>query len=186
MPEIPIPPAVASPPSFRTRRKSIARKHVHKPKPKIPTLDLDSPTQAFLKFIVDEDSDDVDSVNEVWSAVVGWEILSTPLGDINALYLVQYYEQHHAVGSGLLFGEIFKFYLILKQGERDLLFGKINIYRRFEVGDVTYPLSVELMKKMLMQKLEIDSKFVRNDLTTADQLIQFIKNQIVAAQASSV
>nr|GEX95833.1 hypothetical protein [Tanacetum cinerariifolium] len=49
MSEIPIPPAVASPPSSRTRRKSIARKHVHKPKPKFITLDLDAPAQAFLK-----------------------------------------------------------------------------------------------------------------------------------------
>nr|GFC14046.1 hypothetical protein [Tanacetum cinerariifolium] len=52
--------------------------------------------------------------------------------------------------------------------------------------DVSYPLSFELMKKMLIHKLEIDSDFVENDLTTAEQLIQFIKNQIVAAQASPV
>nr|GFD57928.1 hypothetical protein [Tanacetum cinerariifolium] len=60
------------------------RKHMHKPKSKIPTLDLDAPAKTFLKVIVDEDSydedsDDEDSVNEVWSAVVGWEILSTLL-----------------------------------------------------------------------------------------------------------
>nr|GEU85137.1 retrovirus-related Pol polyprotein from transposon TNT 1-94 [Tanacetum cinerariifolium] len=52
--------------------------------------------------------------------------------------------------------------------------------------NVCYPLSVEPMKKMLLHKLEIDSDFVGNDLTTAEQLIQFIKNQIIAAQASSV
>nr|GFA48306.1 hypothetical protein [Tanacetum cinerariifolium] len=216
MPKIPILPAVASPPSSRTWRKSIARKHMHKPKPKFPTLDLDAPAQAFLKVIVDEDLDDVDFVNEAWSAVVGWEILSTPLGDINALYRIDGTTKHFTTLRQILhlvdrqdlmrlyvfvvqhmnnilllvlvcyFREIFKFYLILKQGERDLLFGKINIYGRFKVGDVPYPLSVELLKKMLMQILEIDSDFVGNDLTIAEQLIQFIKNQIVAAQASFV
>nr|GEX99701.1 hypothetical protein [Tanacetum cinerariifolium] len=95
MPKIPISPAATSPPSSRTRRKSL----------------------------VNEDSDDEDSVDEVWFAFVGWEILSTPLGDINALY---------------------------------------------RIDDVSYPLSVELMKKMLLHKLEIDSDFVGNDLTTAD------------------
>nr|GEX62121.1 hypothetical protein [Tanacetum cinerariifolium] len=115
MAEISIPPAVATPPSSRTRRKSIARKHVYKPKSKIPTLDFDAPSQAFLKVIVDEDSDDADSVDEVWSDVVGWGILSTPL-------------------------------------------------------DVPYPLSVKLMKKMLLHKLEIDLDFVGNDMTTAEQV----------------
>nr|GEW55181.1 aminoacyl-tRNA synthetase, class 1a, anticodon-binding [Tanacetum cinerariifolium] len=52
--------------------------------------------------------------------------------------------------------------------------------------DASYPLSVKLMEKMLMHKLKIDSDFVGNDLTIAEQLIQFIKNQLVAAQAFSV
>nr|GEW14072.1 hypothetical protein [Tanacetum cinerariifolium] len=53
--EIPISPAVTSPPSSHTRRKSFGRKHMHKPKSKLPTLDLDAHAQAFLKVIVDED-----------------------------------------------------------------------------------------------------------------------------------
>nr|GEX53460.1 putative ribonuclease H-like domain-containing protein [Tanacetum cinerariifolium] len=96
MPEIPISPAVISHPSSRTRRKSFGRKHMHKPKSTLPTLYLDAPAQTFLKVIVDEDSDDEDSVNEVWSVVVGWEILSTPLGDINALYRIDGSTKHFA------------------------------------------------------------------------------------------
>nr|GEW59552.1 ribonuclease H-like domain, reverse transcriptase, RNA-dependent DNA polymerase [Tanacetum cinerariifolium] len=109
------------------------------PKSTLPTLDLDATAQTFLKVVVDEDSNDEDYVDEVWSAIVGWEILPTPLAKINTLY---------------------------------------------RIDDVSYPLSVELIKKMLLHKLEIDSDFVGNDLTTAEQLIQFIKNQIVAAHAS--
>nr|GFD41891.1 aminoacyl-tRNA synthetase, class 1a, anticodon-binding [Tanacetum cinerariifolium] len=37
--------------------------------------------------------------------------------------------------------------------------------------DVSYPLSVKLMERMLMHKLEIDSDVVGNDMTTAEQLI---------------
>nr|GEX86113.1 hypothetical protein [Tanacetum cinerariifolium] len=173
MPEIPIPPAVSSPPSFHTQRKSIVRKHEHKPKPKIPTLDLDAPAQAFLKVIIDEDLDDVDSVNEAWSTVVGWEILSTPLGGKGS-----------SVWKNQHLWEIrsWRLYTLLNLHILETMFGEVLLMFTY----VTYPLSVELMKKMLIQKLELDLNFVGNDLTTAEQLIQFIKNQIVAIQASSM
>nr|GEW58255.1 ribonuclease H-like domain-containing protein [Tanacetum cinerariifolium] len=127
MPEVPISPAVTSPPSSHTRRKSLGRKHMHKPKYTLPKLDLDAPAQTFLKVVVNEDS-----VDEVWSGVVGWEVIPNPLGEINALYridgstkhfatlrqilhmvdrqdlmklyglVVQYYENHPVAGAGLL------------------------------------------------------------------------------------
>ncbi|GJZ75526.1 putative ribonuclease H-like domain-containing protein [Tanacetum coccineum] len=53
-------------------------------------------------------------------------------------------------------------------------------------ADVSYPLSVKLMEKMLKHKLEINKDVVGNDMTTAEQLIHFIKNQIAAAQVSLV
>nr|GEY74565.1 hypothetical protein [Tanacetum cinerariifolium] len=65
MSEVPISPAVTSTFPSRTRQKSLGRKHMHKPKSTLPTLDLDAPAQTFLKVVVDEDSDDEDSVNEV-------------------------------------------------------------------------------------------------------------------------
>nr|GFB06867.1 JmjC domain-containing protein [Tanacetum cinerariifolium]GFB06888.1 JmjC domain-containing protein [Tanacetum cinerariifolium] len=43
-------------------------------------------------------------------------------------------------------------------------------------ADVSYPLSVKLMERMLRHKLEIDKDVVGNDMTTAKQLIRFIKN----------
>nr|GEU85792.1 synaptobrevin, longin-like domain protein [Tanacetum cinerariifolium] len=176
MPEIPISPAVSSPSSSH------------------------APAQTFLKVVVNEDSDD-----EVWS-VVGWEVLPTPLGEINALYridvstkhfvtfrqilhmvdrqdlmklyglVVQYYENHPIANAGLLFWGDLQVLFDSQAGERVL-----SMFM-----DVFYPLSVKLMERMLMHKLEIDSDIVGNDLTTAEQLIQFIKNQLVAAQASSV
>nr|GEY39378.1 hypothetical protein [Tanacetum cinerariifolium] len=153
MPAVPISPTVTSPPFSRTRRKSLGRKHMHKSKSTLPTLDLDAPAQMFLKVVVDEDSDNKDSDDEVWSAIVGWEVLPTPLAEINALYRID-----ETVSSEVL-----------------------SMFT-----DVSYPLSVKLIERMLMHKLEIDLDFVGNDLTTAEQLIQFIKNQIVATQALSV
>ncbi|GJS07608.1 hypothetical protein Tco_0364404 [Tanacetum coccineum] len=43
--------------------------------------------------------------------------------------------------------------------------------------DTPYPLSAQLMKKMLKHKLEVEIDGIGNDMTYAEQLIQFIKNQ---------
>nr|GEW33344.1 putative ribonuclease H-like domain-containing protein [Tanacetum cinerariifolium] len=146
---------------------------------------------TFIKVVTTEDSDN--EAPTVWSALVGWEIIPTPLGDINALYrmdqstkhfttlrqilhmvdrqdlvklyrlVVQYYETHPVAGVGLI------------------LWGDIQVLFDSHKGDISYPLSVKLIEKMLRYKLEIDTDVVGNDMTTADQLIQFIKNQLAAA-----
>nr|GEV45209.1 putative ribonuclease H-like domain-containing protein [Tanacetum cinerariifolium] len=167
MSEISISPAVTSPPSSRTWRKSLGRKHVHKPKSTLPTLDLDAPAQTFLKVIVNEDSDDEDSVNEVWFAVVGWEILFTPLGDINALYRIDGSTKHFSTLRQIL-------HMVDRQDLMKLYGLVVQYYEHHTATDVSYLLLVELIKKMLLHKLEIDSDFVGNDLTTAEQLIQLL------------
>nr|GEV26805.1 JmjC domain-containing protein [Tanacetum cinerariifolium] len=183
MPKVPISPTVASPPSSRTRRKSLGRKHMHKSKSTLPTLDLDAPAQTFLKVVVDEDLDDEVSDDEVWSAVVGWEVLPTPLGEINALYHIDGGKGFCAWQNQHLWEiQSWRLYTLLNIHVLETVSGEmLSMFT-----DVSYPLSVKLMERILMHKLEIDSDFVGNDLTTAEQLIQFIKNQIVAAQASSV
>nr|GEV98672.1 aminoacyl-tRNA synthetase, class 1a, anticodon-binding [Tanacetum cinerariifolium] len=232
--EVPISPAVTSPPSSRTRRKSLGRKHMHKSTSTLLKLDLDAPAQTFLKVVINEDSDGEDSDDEVWSAVVGWEVFPTPLGEINALYridsstkhfatlrqilhmvdrqdlmklyglLVQYYEHHPATSAGLLFWGDLQVLFDSQAGGKGFcvwqnqhlweirswrLYTLLNVHVLETVSgevlsmftNVSYPLSVKLMERMLMHKLEIDSDFVVNDLTIAEQLIQFIKNQLVAA-----
>nr|GEV00973.1 ribonuclease H-like domain, reverse transcriptase, RNA-dependent DNA polymerase [Tanacetum cinerariifolium] len=141
VPEVPHSPAVSLPSSSHKRRKSLGQKHILKSKSTLPKLDLDADAQTFIKVVVNEDSNDEDSDDEVWSAIVGWEVLPTPLGEVNAVY---------------------------------------------RIDDVSYPLSLKLMERMLMHRLEIDSDVVGNNMTTAEQFIQFIKNQLAAAQASSV
>nr|GEW30416.1 hypothetical protein [Tanacetum cinerariifolium] len=188
---------ITSPPSFHKRRKFLGRKHMHKPKSTLPTLDLDTTAQMFLKVVVDEDSDDEDYVDEVWSAIVGWEVLPTHLGEINSLYRIDGSTKHFTTLHQILYlvdrQDLMKLYgLVEIQSWRLYTLSNVHVLETISgevlsmFTDVSYSLSVELMKKMLLHKLEIDSDFVGNDLTTAKQLIQFIKNQIIAAQASSV
>ncbi|GJW54394.1 putative ribonuclease H-like domain-containing protein, partial [Tanacetum coccineum] len=49
----------------------------------------------------------------------------------------------------------------------------------------SYKAITALMERMLKHKLELARDVVGNDLTTAEQLISFIKSQLVAAQASA-
>nr|GFD12175.1 aminoacyl-tRNA synthetase, class 1a, anticodon-binding [Tanacetum cinerariifolium] len=124
-----------------------------------------------------------DSDDEVWSAVVGWEVLPTPLGAINSLYRIDG-GKGSCVWQNQHLWEIRSWRLYTLSNIHVL--GTVSGEVLSMFMDVSYPLSVELIKRMLMHKLEIDSDFVGNDLTTAEQLIQFIKNQLVAAQASSI
>ncbi|GJT77814.1 hypothetical protein Tco_1044539 [Tanacetum coccineum] len=158
--------------------------------------------KTFIKVISNEDSDD--EVPILWSAFAGWEVISTPLGEINALYMMdqttkhfttlreilhmvdrqdllklyglvfKYYENHHVAGAGL------RLYTLSNVHVLETVSGEVL----YIFVDVSYPLSVKLMERMLKNKLEIDKDVVGNDMTTAEQLIRFIKNQLAAAQVS--
>nr|GEV74807.1 xylulose kinase-1 [Tanacetum cinerariifolium] len=196
--DVPQSPVVSSPPSSGTRRKSLGRKRLPKPKPTLQELDLDADAQTFIKIVSIEDSDD--AVPPVWSAFVGWEVIHTPLGDINALYrmdrstsyfttlreILHMVDRHDLLN---LYGLVVKYY----ENHREIRSWRLNTLSNVHIletvssevlymfADVSYPLSVKLMERMLTHKLEIDTDVVRNDMTTAEQLIQFIKNQLAAA-----
>nr|GEX29937.1 JmjC domain-containing protein [Tanacetum cinerariifolium] len=131
------------------------------------------------------------------------EVITTPLGDINALYridrstahfttlreilhmvdrhdlvtlyglVVKYYENHPVAGAGLIL-----LYTLPNVHVLEIVSGEMV----YMFADVSYPFSVKLMERMLKHNLEIDKDVMGNDMTTAEQLIQFIKNQLVAAQ----
>nr|GEU62373.1 hypothetical protein [Tanacetum cinerariifolium] len=189
------------------RKKSLGRKRLTKPKSTLQELDLDADAQTFIKVVSTEDSNDE---APVWSTLFGWEVISTPLGDINALYRInqstkhfttlrqilhmvdiqdlvklyglvfQYYENHPVAGAGLiLWGDL---QVLFDSHKGETVFGEVL----YMFADVSYPLSVKLMDRMLTHKLEIDTDVMGNDMTIAEQLIQFIKNQLAAAQVSFV
>nr|GEV06566.1 synaptobrevin, longin-like domain protein [Tanacetum cinerariifolium] len=235
VPEVPQSPVVSSPKSSGTRRKSLGRNRLTKPKSKLQELDLDADDQTFIKVVSDEDYED--EAPRLWSALVGWEVITTPLGDINALYridrstayfttireilhmmdrqdlvklyglVVKYYENHLVAGAGLiLWGDLQVLFDSHEGGKGSFVWQNqhlwhIRSWRLYTLSnvhvlktvsgevvymfaDVSYPFSVKLMEGMLKHKLEIDKDVVGNDMTTAEQLIRFIKNQLAATQVS--
>nr|GEY62759.1 xylulose kinase-1 [Tanacetum cinerariifolium] len=169
VPEVPQSPVVSSPIFSGTMRKSLGRKRITKPKSTLQELDLDADAQSFIKVISDEDSDDEAPL--LWSAFIGWK-------DPVKLYglVVKYYETHLVAGAGLiLWGDL---QVLFDSHKGETVSGEVV----YMFADVSYPFSVKLMERMLKHKLEIDKDAVGNDMTTAVQLIQFIKNQLAAAQ----
>ncbi|GJR30989.1 hypothetical protein Tco_1107221 [Tanacetum coccineum] len=190
--------------TYGTRRKSLGTR-----KKSSTTLDLDDDDRSFIRVLSDADSDDDDDPIIFWSAFATWEVVPTPLGDINALYImdrsskyfthlreiphlvdrqnllklyrmvVKYYEDHPLAGAGMmLWGDL---QVLFESHEGETISGKVV----YMFADGSYPLSVQLMKKMLKHNLEIEIDGVGNDMTYAKQLIQFIKNQIAASIPSA-
>ncbi|GKB60316.1 hypothetical protein Tco_0916502, partial [Tanacetum coccineum] len=162
VPDVPQPPVVSSPTSSGTRRKSLGRSRITKPKSILTELELDADDKTFIKVVSDEDSEDEAPI--IWSAFVSWV-------DLLKLYrmVVKYYKNHPVAGARLVLW-----------GDLQVLMDSQEVLYMFV--DVSYPLSVKLMERMLKHKLEIDKDVVGNDMTTAEQLIRFIKNQLAAAQ----
>nr|GEU35006.1 hypothetical protein [Tanacetum cinerariifolium] len=162
VPEVPQSPVVSSPLSSRIRWKSLSWKRITKPKSTLLELNLDVDAQTFIKVVVNKDSDD--EASPVWSALVGWEILHmVDRHDLVKLYglVVKYYENNHVASVGLILWDDLQVLFDSKTGDKVL----------YMFADVYYPLSVNLMERMLTHKLEIDTDVVGNDMTTAEQLI---------------
>ncbi|GJV75431.1 hypothetical protein Tco_1507015 [Tanacetum coccineum] len=130
--------------------------------------------------------------------------------DLFKLYgmVVQYYEEHPLAGSGLiLWGDLQVLFESHEGGNgagvwadqqqwvirswRLFPFSGVHVLETisgkilYMLADTPYPLSAQLMKKMLKHKLEVEIDRIRNDLTYAEQLIQFIKNQVAASTPSA-
>nr|GEU96064.1 hypothetical protein [Tanacetum cinerariifolium] len=236
VPEVPQSPVVSSPKYFGIRRKSLGRKRLPQSKSNLIELNLYADAQTFIKVVSSEDSEDEAPL--LWSALVGWEVITTPLGDINSLYridrsiayfttlreilhmvdrqdlvklyglVVKYYKNHPVADAGLiLWGDIQVLFDSHEGGKGSFVWQnqhlwQIRSWRLYTLSnvhvldtvsgevvymfaDVSYPFSIKLMESMLTHKLEINKDVVGNDMTTAEQLIRFIKNQLAAAQVSS-
>ncbi|GJS39286.1 zf-CCHC domain-containing protein [Tanacetum coccineum] len=174
-------------------------------------LDLTADDRSFIRVLSDDsdDSNDDDDPPIFWPAFAAWEVVPTGLGDVNALYfmdksskyfthlreilhlvdrkdlfklygmVVQYYEEHPLAGSDQQQWVIRSWRLFPFSGVHVLetISGKIL----YMFADTPYPLSAQLMKKMLKHKLEVEIDGIGNDMTYAEQLIQFIKNQVAAS-----
>nr|GEY97762.1 putative ribonuclease H-like domain-containing protein [Tanacetum cinerariifolium] len=185
VPEAPPSPVISSPKSSGTRRKSFGRNRLTKPKSKLRELDLDADAQKFIKVITTP-LRDINALYRIDWSIAYFTTLRDILHmmdrqDLVKLYglVVKYYETHPVAGAGLiLWGNL---QVLFDSYEGETISGEVV----FMFADVSYPLSVKLMARMLTHKLEIDKAVVGNDMTIVEQLIRFIKYQLAAAQVSS-
>ncbi|GJR37590.1 hypothetical protein Tco_1213274 [Tanacetum coccineum] len=187
--------------TYSTRRKSLATR-------KMPSseVDLNAPDTSFIKVLSDDDSDDSDDDTNplFWHAFAAWEVIPTGLGDVNALYFTdKSYSQitftHlreilHLLDRTMICPMLKFSGMITGVGYPQLEivpFSGVHVLETFTgkilymFADTPYPLSASLMKKivnlierMLDHQLEICHDTVGNELTTAVQLIAFLKKQI--------
>ncbi|GJR59459.1 hypothetical protein Tco_1501621 [Tanacetum coccineum] len=195
------------------KRKSVARKGLHISKSTIPIEigDPDAEHKMCLKYASDEEDDsDCDTLVPFY-AVVDWELLPTGLGTINVIYrkdnslkyftslreilhlvtredlmtiygrVVTYYQDKEADRVGLiLWGDL---RVLIDSPEVDDGISGLVIYM---FVDKKYPLTVKLMERMLDYQLEIGHGAVGNELTTAVQLVKFLKKQIADSKRAGV
>ncbi|GJX23681.1 putative ribonuclease H-like domain-containing protein, partial [Tanacetum coccineum] len=158
--------------SYGTRRKSLGAR-----KKSSTELDLTADDRSFIRVLSDDsdDSNNDDDPPNFWPALAAWEVVPTGLGDVNALYFMdkssKYFTHLREILHLVDKKDLFKLYGMVVQyyEEHPLLSTAI---------DTPYPLSAQLMKKMLKHKLEVEIDGIGNDMTYAEQLIQFIKNQV--------
>ncbi|GJV92485.1 hypothetical protein Tco_1540298 [Tanacetum coccineum] len=189
-----------------TRRKRFGRKGVHPSRSTIPIKDGDPEAEhkMCIKYASDADSASDDDTPVTLHGVVDWELLSTGLGWVNVIYrkdnsrkcFSRLREILHLVTRTdlmIIYGRVMTFYQEKEAtGVGLVLWGDLKLYSStgihvFETVsglvlhmfvDKRYPLSVNLIELMLDHQLEICRDIVGNELTTAVQLIAFLKKQI--------
>ncbi|GJR07303.1 hypothetical protein Tco_0530287 [Tanacetum coccineum] len=190
VPDVPQPPVVSSPKSSSTRRKSLDRSHITKPKSILTELDLVADDKTFIKVFSDDTSEDELLVFGACLAYYENHPIAGAVGLVFMGYIIQVFMDSQAGGKGSLVWNhqshwqirSWRLYTLSNVHVLETVSGEVL----YMFSDVSYPLSVKLMERMLKHKLEIDKDVVGNDMTTAEQLIRFIKNQIAAAQVSPV
>ncbi|GJY34804.1 putative ribonuclease H-like domain-containing protein, partial [Tanacetum coccineum] len=190
-----------------TKKKLLGRKGVHTSQSTIPTEegDPDAEHKLCIKYASDEDSASDCDIPVYLYAVVDWELLPTGLGSINAIYRLdnsrKYFTNKKAEGVGLvLWGDL---QILMDSPEvndgsdfwKNQHTWSIQSWKLYSFSgvhvletvsglvihmfvDKKYPLSIQLIERMLNHQLEICHETVGNELTTAVQLIAFLKKQI--------
>ncbi|GJY84996.1 hypothetical protein Tco_0499022 [Tanacetum coccineum] len=152
-----------------TRRKQFSRKGVHPSRSTIPIKDEDPDAEhkMYIRYASDTYSDSDDDTPINLHGVVDWELLPTGLGWVN---------DTEATGVGLvLWGDL---KVLIDSPEVNDGSDTVSGIVLHMFVDKRYPLSVNVIERMLEHQLEICRDTVGNELTTAVQLIAFLKKQI--------
>ncbi|GJS88221.1 hypothetical protein Tco_0770857 [Tanacetum coccineum] len=199
-----------------TRRKRFGQKGVHLSRSTIPIEDGDPEAEhkMCIKYVSDADSASDDDTPINLHGVVDWELLPTGLGWVNVIYrkdnsrkcFSRLREILHLVTRTdlmVIYGRVMTFYQDRKATRVGLvLLGDLKVLIDSPEGndgsdtvsglmlhmfvDKRYPLSVNLIERMLDHQLEICRDTVGNELTTAVQLIAFLKKQISDSRRPTV
>ncbi|GJR14698.1 hypothetical protein Tco_0797350 [Tanacetum coccineum] len=142
--------------------------------------DLDAEHKLCIKYASDEDSaSDCDTPVYLY-AVVDWELLPTGLGSINAIYRLdnsrKYFTSLREILHLVTRADLMRNLKILMDSP-EVNDGISGLVIHMFV-DKKYPLTINLIERMLNHQLEICHGTVGNELTTTVQLIAFLKKQI--------
>ncbi|GKB41017.1 hypothetical protein Tco_0885959, partial [Tanacetum coccineum] len=164
-----------------TRKKRLGRKGIHPSHSTIPIEDGDPEAEhkMCIKYASDADSASDDDTPVNLHAVVDWELLPMRI-DLMIIYgrVMTFYQDKKAEGVGLvLWGDL----KVLIDSPETISGLVLHIF-----VDKKYPLSVNLIERMLDHQLEICCDTVGNELTTAVQLIAFLKKQIADSRHPKV
>nr|GEX56146.1 aminoacyl-tRNA synthetase, class 1a, anticodon-binding [Tanacetum cinerariifolium] len=194
--------AVPTPLSSRQHRKHIAKKRV--------TPIVDMADAAMIKFDSDSDGDD-DPLPYVPYA--GWEMVLSLLGSVHAYHDMARHTKHFTTLRELLYlvektdlqkllGAVDELYQKEDPDTFALLIWRIRSCRLYPCTqvhvletvdgwvihmfvDVSYPLTVSTLERMLKHGLEVPKLLVGGDLTMAEQLISFIKAALLNATSAA-
>ncbi|GJS63963.1 hypothetical protein Tco_0678527 [Tanacetum coccineum] len=139
------------------------------PQPPVNSGDIMHMIKTFNKMVSDEDS--VDEAPILWSSLCCWDVDLI----LRKVVKVRSFGVINLIGRLQNVRGCYTTILMCMSLEH---FSEMVYVHVCEI--VPYPLSVKLMKRMLKHKLEIAKDVVGNDMTTAEQLIRFIKNQLAA------
>ncbi|GJZ15574.1 hypothetical protein Tco_0551251 [Tanacetum coccineum] len=194
-------PTASSLKKIGTKKKRLGRKGIHTSHSTIPIEegDPDAEHKLCIKYASDEDSaSDCDTPVYLY-AIVDWELFPIGLGSINTIYRLdnsrKYFTSHREIlhlvtitDLMMIYGRVMTFYQDKKvEGLGLVLLGDLQIlmdslelvvWLYICLWTKKYPLSVNLIERMLDHQLEICHGTVGNELTTAVQLIAFLKKQI--------
>nr|GEZ90650.1 hypothetical protein [Tanacetum cinerariifolium] len=158
----------AKPSSSCGHRKQIAKKRV------TPIVDV-----ADVNLIKFDSASESDGDPSPYVPYASWEMVHTPLGFIHAYYDIEEHTKYFTSLRELL-------HTVEKNDLRKLL-GKLETMDGrviYMFVDVSYTLSEATLKRMLKHGLEVPKLLVGGDLTMAEQLVRFIKADLLNAQST--
>ncbi|GJS84557.1 hypothetical protein Tco_0751098 [Tanacetum coccineum] len=145
--------------------KSLTAEQLHAEYEKLGWLSADLKSSRYSRrdskraWVLFSDKDSEDEAPILWSAFAGWEVISTPLGEINALYMMDQSTKHFTTLREIL-------HMVDRQDLLKLYGLVVKYYENLSCSLMYLILSSEAHGKILKHKLNIARMLWANDMTT--------------------